>query len=90
MKDENEVTKVCSFTARERPMVQKVLKTTISISKQSGFGVAVENPCSKSGPTVGSFFHVYAEFVEGATLQSGLPLCLDGGMAEVYGDCDLL
>ena len=45
-------------------MVEKVLKTTINFSEQSGFGVVVENPCSKSGPTVGSFFHVYAEFVE--------------------------
>jgi hypothetical protein len=47
-------------------MVQKVLETTVTVtlSKQSGFGVAVENPCSKSGPTVGSFFQVYAEFVK--------------------------
>ena len=46
-------------------MVEKVLKTTVNISKQSGFGVVVENSCSKSGPTVGSFYHAYAEFVKG-------------------------
>jgi hypothetical protein len=64
MEGETEVTKVCSFAARERPMVQKILETTITLSKQSGFGVVVENPCSKTGPTVGSFFQVYADLVE--------------------------
>ena len=33
MKGDTEVTKVCTFTARERPMVEKVLKTTINISE---------------------------------------------------------
>jgi hypothetical protein len=64
MKGGEDVMKVCSFTARERPMVQKVLQTTIQCSETAGFGVVVENPCAQSGPTVGSFFHVYAEFVK--------------------------
>ena len=64
MKGGEDAMKLCTFTARERPMVQKVLQTTIQCSVTAGFGVAVENPCAQSGPTVGSFFHVYAEFVK--------------------------
>ena len=73
-------------------MVGKVLKTTISISEQSEFGVAVEDPRSKSGPTIRSFYHVYAEFVKElySNLVCHCGLCLDGGVAKVYGDCDLL
>ena len=56
---------VRSFTARERLMVQKVLQTTIQYSTVSGFGVVVENPCAQSGPTIDSFYHVYAEYVQG-------------------------
>ena len=64
MKDGSEAMEVCSFTARERPMVEKVLRTTIVYSKVSGFGVAVENPCARGGPTPGSFYCVYAELVK--------------------------
>lgn len=63
IEDGRAAVEVCSFTARERPMVEKVLVTTIQLSKSSGFGIVVENPCVQSGSTVGSFYSVYAEIV---------------------------
>ena len=46
-------------------MVEKVpvTKVTIQAPKSPGFGVAVEIPCAQSGPTIGSFYCVYADFV---------------------------